>query len=506
MDWDARSDLLWQIEGIPSMRTSTTHPLKIAEISAGPGLGKVGLTFCPGKKQPGAATGAWDRDIGLDLDAVAQWGAAIVVTLVESHELERLGVADIRAQVEARHMDWHHYPMVDGTANAIDGGVWSVVGDDCRAVLRDGFNVLVHCKGGLGRAGTIAAELLIGLGMENERAIELVREARPGAIENQAQEAYVRRWWPVGEDLPDRSTDEIEDRAVGAMLGLAIGDALGTTLEFSPRDSKPRLTDMVGGGPFKLKPGQWTDDTAMAMALMDSLLFDPNLDEADLMRRFAAWHEKGEYSCTGTCFDIGNTVRGALGRFKSSGNPFAGSTAPMSAGNGSLMRLAPVAIRHWRDRDTLRDVAARQSRTTHAAPEAVDACIAFAEVLADAIEGRPRSQVMRARDYPYAGRIGAIMAGSWRGKHRGEIRSTGYVADTLEAALWCVGSTCHFQDAVVLAANLGDDADTVAAITGQLAGALYSAGVVSPTWREKLAWGDEITAKATALFEAGMEE
>lgn len=127
------------------MRTSITHPLQIAEVAVGPGMGKVGLTFCPGKKQPGARTGAWDRDLGLDLDVVAGWNAAMVVTLVEDRELESLGVANLRAEVEARHMAWHHYPMVDGSVpNATLAGSWSVIGEECRALLRDGFNVLVH--------------------------------------------------------------------------------------------------------------------------------------------------------------------------------------------------------------------------------------------------------------------------------------------------------------------------------------------------------------------------
>jgi len=214
------------------------------------------------------------------------------------------------------------------------------------------------------------------------------------------------------------------------------------------------------------------------------------------MQRFVAWHERGEYACTGSCFDIGIATRAALQRFKQTGDPVAGSTDPMSAGNGSLMRLAPAAIRHWQDRAKLRDVAARQSRTTHGAPEAVDACIAFAEVLADAIAGYPRSQVLRVRDYPYAGQIGAIMAGSWRGKRRSEIRSSGYVAHSLEAALWCVGRTTCFADAVLLAANLGDDADTTAAITGQLAGALYGAGGIPDKWLEKLGWREKIERMA----------
>ena len=449
----------------------------------------------PGKQQPGAATGAWSRDLALDLDAIERWGAAAVLTLVEKDELARLEVPleTLRDAVQARHMGWHWYPLKDGTPEALFGGAWGIVGPELRDLLRAGFAVLVHCKGGLGRAGTMAAQLLAELGMDQERAIQVVRAVRPGAIENQAQQRHVLSSRAEGELLPDCSEESVADRKLGAMLGLAVGDALGTTLEFSARDTSPALTDMVGGGPFRLKPGEWTDDTAMALALLDSLKANPLLDEADLMRRFISWHESGEYSCTGTCFDIGVTTRAALQRFKRTGQPFAGSTDPRSAGNGSLMRWAPVAIHHWRDRPTLRDVAARQSRTTHGAPEAVDACIAFAEVLADAIAGYPRSQVLRVRDYPYASRIGEIMAGTWRGKRRDEIRSSGYVAHSLEAALWCVGRTSCFADAVLLAANLGDDADTTAAITGQLAGALYGAEGIPEEWLEKLAWEDRLT-------------
>jgi ADP-ribosyl-[dinitrogen reductase] hydrolase len=485
------------------MRTSLTHPLQIASIEVAPGYGQIGITFCPGKQQAMAATGAWSRDLALDLDAIAEWGAAAVVTLVEKHELKQLKVADLGQAVEARHMAWYHLPIAD--AGVPDDEFllhWWLAGEELRAMLRDGFNVLFHCKGGLGRAGTVAAQVLIELGMDNDQARYAVREARPGAIENSAQMVWLARCQSLGEPLPYRSEGAIADRAAGALLGLAIGDAIGTALEFAPRDSKPRLTRMVGGGPFRLQPGQWTDDTAMALALADSLLANASLDEADLMRRFVRWHEEGEYSCTGSCFDIGITTRRALATWKQTGNPFAGSADPRSAGNGSLMRLAPVAIRHWQDRKSLRDVAARQSRTTHGAPEAVDACIGFAQLLANAIAGHPRSAVMRAREGADAGAIGPILAGSWRGKHRSKIASSGYVAHALEAALWCVGRTGGFEDAVLLAANLGDDADTTAAITGQLAGALYGARMIPDEWLATLAWKDEIEAKATALFEA----
>lgn len=146
----------------------------------------------------------------------------------------------------------------------------------------------------------------------------------------------------------------------------------------------------------------------------------------------------------------------------------------------------------------LRDVAARQSRTTHGAAEAVDACVAFAEVLADAIEAAKRSEVLRART-GFAGGIESIMAGSWRGMRRASVHSSGYVAHALEAALWSVGASGGYREAVLRAANLGDDADTTAAIAGQLSGALLGACGIPQDWRARLAWADRITASADAL-------
>ena len=378
------------------------------------------------------------------------------------------------ARVRARHMDWFHLPIPDvSVPDAAFEQQWKTVGADLMDRLRAEFDVLVHCKGGLGRAGTIAARLMVELGVIPPEAVKAVRSVRPGAIETSAQLDYVMAQQAVPEQEPATSADAIRDRAIGALLGLAVGDAVGTTLEFKPRDTYPQLLDMVGGGPFGLKPGQWTDDTAMALALADSLQKNPNLDETDLMQRFVDWYRHGTYSCTGQCFDIGITTRQALARWQKTGDPFAGSTDPMSAGNGSLMRLAPVAIRHFENRALLRDVATRQSQTTHAAPEAVDACVAYAEVLADAIAGSKRSEVLRNREEAFAGKITPIMAGSWRGKARDDMRASGYVSHSLQASLWSVARSGDYRGAVLLAANLGEDADTTGAIAGQLAGALY---------------------------------
>ena len=483
------------------MRTSVSHPLQIAVVQPFEGSGRIGITFCPGKVQPGAMSGSWQRDLGLDLDEVSTWGAVAVLTLIEDHELATLKVTDMGAQVRARHMDWFHLPIPDvSVPDAAFEQQWKTVGPDMMNRLRAGFDVLVHCKGGLGRAGTIAARLMVESGVAPAEAVKAVRIVRPGAIETSAQLDYVMRQNTVAEQEPSTSADAIRNRAIGALIGLAVGDAVGTTLEFKPRDTYPQLVDMIGGGPFGLKPGQWTDDTAMALALADSLQRNPNLDETDLMQRFVDWYQNGTYSCTGKCFDIGITTRQALARWQKTGDPFAGSTDPMSAGNGSLMRLAPVAIRHFENRTVLRDVAARQSRTTHAAPEAVDACVAYAEVLADAIAGAKRSEVLRNREEAFAGKITIIMAGSWRGKARDDMRASGYVAHSLEASLWSVARSGDYRGAVLLAANLGEDADTTGAIAGQLAGALYGEAGIPAAWRETLAWAPRLAQAAASLL------
>src|SRR5439155_3641374 len=172
------------------------------------------------------------------------------------------------------------------------------------------------------------------------------------------------------------------DRYIGCLVGLAIGDALGTTLEFRPKGSFKPITEMVGGGPFGLRPGQWTDDTSMALCLAESLVERRGFDAADQMRRYVRWwHEGYRSSRPGDCFDIGNAVSAALRRFERSGDPFAGSTDPQTAGNGSLMRLAPVPMFYCNDPREAVVRAAESSKTTHAATEAVDACRYYAALV-----------------------------------------------------------------------------------------------------------------------------
>lgn len=469
-------------------------PLRIAEIST-PADGLIGITLAPGKRGASNFGGSHNRDLNADLDVIAKWNAAAVVTLVENYELEELDILDLEDGVIQRFMEWHHLPIVDvSIPDAEFEAAWPERSVKLRTLLTNGANVLVHCRGGLGRAGMIAARLLIEMGIDADAAIKQVRGARPGAIETSAQERWVKKG-KLEQLVSTNNTEAIRNRAIGALVGLAVGDAVGTTLEFKPKPSHPILTDMVGGGPFKLKPGQWTDDTSMALALADWLANDTDLDAAELASRFVRWYENGEYSCTGTCFDIGNATRAALDRFIDFGEPLAGSADPRSAGNGALMRLSPVAIRFWNDRERLAEIAEVQTLTTHGAQECVDASVKFAHLLADVISGKPLSDVLRSD-------LVTDIRSKWRGVHRNEIRGTGYVVDCLNAALWAVSRTTNFRSAILLAANLGDDADTTAAVAGQLAGAVYGVSGIPAEWLERLAWRSKIEAMAHQLFKA----
>lgn len=300
---------------------------------------------------------------------------------------------------------------------------------------------------------------------------------------------------------------QLRDRYRGALLGLAAGDAVGTTVEFRARGSFPPVEDMVGGGPFNLKPGQWTDDTSMALCLATSLVECGGFDAQDQMERYVNWMQQGYLSSTGTCFDIGNATSAALHRFIQSGDPYSGSTDPHSAGNGSIMRLAPVPMFYYPDQAAAVEHAARSSRTTHAAAECVDACRLYARLLCRAFDGQDKDAILFAAPYapddpPLAPKIAAIAAGDYRTKSRDQISGSGYVVHSLEAALWCFHQTDTYRDAILMAVNLGDDADTTAAVCGQIAGAYYGVDGIPDQWRNKLTLHDEIQSLADRLLDA----
>ena len=291
------------------------------------------------------------------------------------------------------------------------------------------------------------------------------------------------------------------DRYRGALLGLAAGDALGTTLEFKhPGEFEP-LTDMVGGGPFNLKPGGWTDDTSMALCLAESLIEKKGFDPVHQLETYCRWEGQGHFSVKGYCFDIGSTTIGAITRFRQTGQPYCGSTDTAAAGNGSLMRLAPAPLAFAADPERAVRVAADSSRTTHAAAECVDACRYFAGMLVGAVQGRPKAELLSPGFTPVPGlwdreplapKVAAVAAGSFKVKQPPELRGSGYVVHTLEAALWAFHHTADFRTGALKVVNLGEDADTTGAVFGQIAGAFSGEAGIPADWRARLAMRDVI--------------
>jgi len=294
-----------------------------------------------------------------------------------------------------------------------------------------------------------------------------------------------------------------QNRFRGCLLGLACGDAVGTAVEFRRRGSFPLLTDMIGGGYFELKPGEWTDDTSMALCLATSLTELNRFDPADHMRRYWKWVDEGYLSSNGRCFDVGNTVYDALERFRQTGEPFSGSTDPQSAGNGCIMRLAPVPMFVHPDRAAAIAMSADSARTTHGAAECVESCRLFGAILFRALSGASKDEILFARGVTDLScpNVQAIADGGYRSKTEDQVEGSGYVVRSLEAALWCFWQTADFKEAILRAANLGNDADTTAAVCGQVAGAYYGDAGIPKSWLDRLALGDEIRSLADRLRE-----
>ena len=254
----------------------------------------------------------------------------------------------------------------------------------------------------------------------------------------------------------------------------------------------------------------------MALCLAESLVEKRGFDPKDQMDRYCRWWQEGYLSSTGTCFDIGVTVRKSLESYLRTGEPFVGPTDPLTAGNGSLMRLAPVPLAFRRNKALAIQIAGESSRTTHGAASAVDACRYFAGLLLGALGGRSKEEILSPFFWPgpdadywqrhsLSSAIAEIANGSFKQKEPPEIIGSGFVVRSLEAALWAFHRSDSFWEGALRAVNLGNDADTTGAIYGQLAGAYYAVDAIPPHWMERLALRELISEKAGALFEFSNE-
>lgn len=284
---------------------------------------------------------------------------------------------------------------------------------------------------------------------------------------------------------------EIYDRALGSFIGLAVGDALGAPAEFKNFGEYDPITEYTTGGVWNLPKGYWTDDTSMAICLAKSILETGTVDHINLLEYFTRWWLNGENSSTGKCFDIGNTTRQSIHNFnKLNMNNGTGSKifAPADdneylSGNGSIMRLAPVPIKWYDDMVTMKYLCIQQSITTHGSKECQDSCVELGTLISDAINGKDIHTDLIKFAYTLS-----------------SIPNSGRALDTMIAAKWAVGTTSSFKDAVLKAVNIGGDTDTIGAVTGQIAGAMYGYNNIPKEWCDGLYKEDELKELATLLF------
>ena len=293
----------------------------------------------------------------------------------------------------------------------------------------------------------------------------------------------------------------MKDKIKGALVGLACGDAVGTTLEFEVRGTFEPISDMVGGGPFNLDVGQWTDDTSMALCLAHSLVKQNKFDPVDQMNRYCDWYLNGYMSSNGDCFDIGVTVSTALRAYLKTKDPFSGSIDEYSSGNGSIMRLAPIPIFYHNNYAECIKFAGDSSRTTHGSAECIDSSKLFASLIFNAFKAKNKSDIFDNNQYrPYCDKVIAIANRDFLTFEYSQITGSGYVVKSLESALWCFMKGSSFKECILLAANLGDDADTTAAICGQIAGAYYGLSGIPENWRSNIVMAKEIEELSMALY------
>lgn len=312
--------------------------------------------------------------------------------------------------------------------------------------------------------------------------------------------------------MPDRM-DPLE-RYYGSLLGLAIGDALGAPVEGLAPGMFPRVKHFAAGGVNNIEPGEWTDDTALAMCLAESLVARNGFDPADAMDRIRQWWRAGYWSCREAAFGIGQTTQAAIEYYEAEGAPYAGLTSDESATNGSIMRLAPVPLFYLTQPKEALEMSGASSRLTHASRACVDACRFLGALIVGAAQGVDKETLLQPGfspvqgcwlSQPLTGDIELVAQGSYWEKAPPAIRGRGDVVSSLEAALWAFASTDNFADGALNAVNLGEDADTTAAVYGQLAGAYYGISGIPDSWRDGVLYKKKIVRLAERLYTSSRE-
>lgn len=497
-------------------RTSQTHPLRIDPLPVANGF--LGLTLCPGKSGDSVFGQSWARDMDIDLDAIQAWSAAAVVTLIEEHEFEFLRVTSLAAGLRARGIAWHHVPI--GDLNAPDDAalaLWRDLSPRLHHILESGGRVLVHCRGGLGRAGTIAALILTERGLSAPAAIAEVRSARPGAVETAAQE----RW--LIEHARDHGLPGIQLRT--SLLGGAIGDSLGAEIEFlSLGEIRHRYPDGLNDlPPHKGLHGAITDDTQMTLFTAEGLIraqirsslkgicHPPSIVHHALLRWYSTQGGTPEIEIdeVGLITDPrlrvrrapGNTCLGALAKSRRLGAPAINN----SKGCGTIMRVMPVAL--MSPRQQVRNFAIETSALTHGHPTGQLAGAAWAELLADVaagagLEDAAREILQTYKSFEYGEETAAALRAALDAPRDGrpetvEGLGSGWTAEeALSIALYACLCAEGFEHGLKIAVTHGGDSDSTGAIAGNMLGLLDPVAVLHHRWAGAVECADIITRLA----------
>jgi len=500
----------------PIMRTSQTHPLYVNDLAVG--SGRLGLTICPGKKGPAVFGHAWDRDLETDVAALRAWGAAAVVTLVEPDELRDLGAEGLGDVVRKSGMAWHHLPVPDlGVPDQGSLAAWPEISRALHRRLDAGQKVVVHCRGGLGRAGTMAALLLIERGDTAARAMERIRAARQNAIETAAQERFLAE----RAALPDRRAERIR----ASLFAGAIGDALGAEIEFT---SLPEIRGLFPTGVDRMLPhdgrvGAVTDDTQMTLFTAEGLIcaavrsaskgicHPPSVIHHALLRWLMTQGERPalEVGTGGLVADQRLHRRRAPGitclTALKSARAFGEAASNDSKGCGTIMRVAPVGLFGGAQ---VADIAAESSALTHGHPTGQEAAAAWALLLNAVLEGQEPEEAARE----LLGRFGNETDGALRSAldaprdGRPETVATlgeGWVAEeALAIALYAALAASSFEEGLRIAVTHSGDSDSTGAVAGNLLGLMYPDAAMEHPWRQRIECADLIDRLARDLDNA----
>jgi ADP-ribosylglycohydrolase len=393
--------------------------------------------------------------------------------------------------------------------------------------LAGGHCVYLHCHAGVGRTGMVLGCYFVRRGMTAVAALEHLnqlwraneRSKRwPSTPETSEQVEFVRNWGAPGSAVfaPEElaAARSVRDRFRGAMLGLAVGDALGASVQFRKPGSFTPVSDLIGGGPFQLPRGAWTDDTAMALCLAESLIESDGFDAADQMSRYQHWQREGHLTSTGECVGITASVAKALATARWSGKPVAGSHDPAQLDQEALSRVAPVVLYYLDDARQAVNYAAEAARSTHQSPQVLDGCRYLAALLSGALKGATRQQLVIPRYEPIPGLwheqplrepVAAVANASYHGKTSADMEASAGAGRALETALWALDHSANFREGALLAVNFGLDSDVAGAVFGQLAGAIYGVAGIPQGWRNALLGRELIEEFADRLLAASLE-